>query len=197
MVISSTNEILITTFTDPTNVVGYQAYFKIFKTAAMVVSLALTPIWSAVTKAKVQGNYKWIKKAYKLFLVITIACFFLELCIIPFLQIVFDLWLGKDIITVNYLYSFAFVLSSVIFVLHNVNTAIGNGLSYFRLQTVWMTFAAVVFIPLAYLLLKVTESWIGVVWANIISMVPYEILAPIFTFKKIEKYKLIVNKSDS
>lgn len=32
--------------------VEYQAYYKIFKTGAMVISLALTPIWSAVTRAK-------------------------------------------------------------------------------------------------------------------------------------------------
>lgn len=46
MIVSSTNEILISNLTEPKDVVEYQAYYKVFKTAAIVVSLALTPIWS-------------------------------------------------------------------------------------------------------------------------------------------------------
>lgn len=57
MVVSSANEFLISNFTAPEYVVEYQAYFKIFKTAAMIISLALTPVWSAVTKAQAQKNY--------------------------------------------------------------------------------------------------------------------------------------------
>ena len=67
MVISSTHEMLISYFTSPDNVVYYQAYNKIFHTGAMVISLALTPIWSAVTKAQAKNDYSWIKKIYKFF----------------------------------------------------------------------------------------------------------------------------------
>ncbi len=183
MVVSSCNEFLITSFTDPANVVEYQAYYKIFKTAAMIVSLALTPIWSAVTKAQAQNNYKWILKIYKIFLIGTAACFVAELCIIPFLQFGMNLWLGQGVIEVKNMYAVVFVFSSVIFVLHNVNTAIGNGLSYFKIQMIWMTVAAVVFVPLSYFIVRVTGSWIGVVIANVLSMLPYEVLAPIFTIK--------------
>lgn len=54
MIISSTNEYLITAFAGPQYVVDYQAYYKVFKTGAALISLALTPIWSAVTKAQVE-----------------------------------------------------------------------------------------------------------------------------------------------
>lgn len=191
MVISSTNEFLISNFTDPQNVVEYQAYYKIFKTVAMVVSLALVPMWSAVTKAKVQRNYIWIKKAYKFFLLVSMGCFVLEICIIPFLQFGFNIWLGEGVIAVNISYAITFVFSSTIFVLHNVNTTIGNGLSYFKIQMIWMTIAAVIFIPLSCILVKVTGSWIGVVMSNIISMVPYEIIAPMYTFRIIDNLERI------
>ena len=190
MVVSSTNEILIANFTSPEYVVEYQAYFKIFKTVAMIVSLALTPVWSAVTKAKVQKNYNWIIKAYKIFLLSSAGCFVLELLIIPFLQFGFNIWLGKGVIDVNVFYAIVFVLSSIIFVLHNVNTTIGNGLSYFRLQMIWMTFAALAFVPAAYILVKISGSWIGVVGANVAVMLPYEVLAPLYTkrfIKNLEK----------
>ena len=189
MVVSSVNEFLITSFCGPEYVVEYQAYYKIFKTAAMIVSLALTPIWSAVTRAQAQKNYTWIRKVYKLFLGLAVVCFVGELCIIPILQWVFNIWLGKGVMVANTGYALAFVLSSAIFVLHNINTSIGNGMSYFRIQTIWMTVAAVAFVPLSYVFVKITGSWIGVVIANVVSMLPYEVLAPVFTIRHINNMR--------
>lgn len=187
MVVSSVNELLITNFCGPEYVVDYQAYYKVFKAAAMIVSLALTPIWSAVTRAQAQKNYAWIRKVYLLFLGLAGVCLIGELCIVPVLQWLFNVWLGEGVMAANTGYAIAFVVSSVIFVLHNINTSIGNGMSYFRIQTIWMTVAAVVFVPLAYIFVKITGSWIGVVVANVIAMLPYEVLAPIFTMKRLKR----------
>lgn len=187
MVVSSTNEFLISNFTKPQYVVEYQAYYKVFKTAAMLVSLALTPIWSAVTKAQIEKNYIWIRKVYLLFLGISGLCLLGEICLIPVLQWGMDIWLGEGKIIVSVSYAFVFALSSATFVLHNVNTSIGNGMSYFKLQIIWMTVAAIVFVPLAWLLVHLFDSWIGVVLASVIAMAPYEILAPIYTMRLINK----------
>lgn len=186
MIISSTNEFLISFFTKPEYTVDYQAYYKVFKTGAMVFSLALTPIWSAVTKAQAQKNYKWIKKIYKIFLFASLGCFVMEFMILPILQPFMDIWLGKGVIEVNTMYGVAFVFSSSLFVLHNVNTSIGNGISYFKIQLVWMTFAAIVCVPLTYIMVQITGGWIGVVVANCISLLPYEVLAPVYTFKQLD-----------
>lgn len=185
MIVSSTNEFLISKFTEPRFVVEYQAYYKVFKTAAMVVSLALTPIWSAVTKSLLEKKYKWIKKIYMLFLGASGLCFLGEVFLIPVLQFGMDVWLGKGTIIVSVEYAFVFALSSTVFVIHSVNTSIGNGMSYFSLQMVWMTVAAMLFIPLAWLFVNVFDSWIGVVFASVLAMLPYEILAPICTIRKL------------
>jgi O-antigen/teichoic acid export membrane protein len=183
MVVSSANEFLISILTSPKYVVEYQAYYKIFKTAAMIVSLALTPIWSAVTKAQIENNYGWIKRIYCLFLGASAVCFIGELCLIPVLQWGMNIWLGEGVIEVHKIYAIIFVFSSVVFVLHSVNTAIGNGLSYFKLQMVLMTFAAIVFVPLSIFFVDVFNSWIGVVLGSVVAMLPYEVLAPVFTIK--------------
>lgn len=187
MVISSTNEILITYFTGPHNVVYYQAYNKIFHTGAMVVSLSLTPIWSAVTQAQARNDYLWIKKIYKLFLFATCGCFVIELCLIPILQFIMDIWLGTESVIVNPFYALAFAFLGTIMVLHNVNTSIGNGMSYFKVQVVWMTIASILFIPVAYIMIKLLDSWIGIVWGAIMCLLPYEVLAPYYTLKVINK----------
>lgn len=67
MIISSTNELVISSLTISDYVVEYQIYNKIFKTAGMIVSLTLTPIWSAVTKAQAQKNFVWIKNIQNFF----------------------------------------------------------------------------------------------------------------------------------
>lgn len=191
MIVSSTNEFLISNLTKPENVVEYQAYYKIFKTAAMVVSLSLTPIWSAVTKAKIEKNYKWIKKVYCLFLAVSGLCFLGELCLIPILQWGMDLWLGKGVIIVQIWYAVVFAMSSIVFVLHSVNTSIGNGLSYFRIQMIWMTFAAIAFIPLSVLFVHIFDSWIGIILAGVFAMFPYEVIAPIFTFRYLNQLEIV------
>lgn len=186
MVISSTNELLISNFTSPDYVVEYQAYYKIFKTGGMIFSLALTPIWSAVTKAQARKDYRWIKKIYRLFLVASFICLAVELAIVPFLQPIMDMWLGKNSIEVSVFTGVVFAFSGTVFVLHNVNTAIGNGISYFRVQMIWMTFAAIIDIPFSYIMVQVTGNWTGIVVANVIALLPYEFLAPVYTMKKLE-----------
>lgn len=185
MVVSSTNEFLIAKFTSPKYVVEYQAYYKVFKTGGMIFSLALTPIWSAVTKAQANKDYKWIKKIYKLFLIASVICCVIELAIVPILQPLMDIWLGKEAIIVSSLTGIAFAFSSTIFVVHNVNTSIGNGISYFKIQMIWMTVAAICDIPFSYLMVQVMGTWVGIVIANIIVLIPYEVFAPIYTIKRL------------
>ena len=185
MVISSTNEFLISNFTSPDYVVEYQAYYKIFKTGGMLFSLALTPVWSAVTKAQATKDYRWIKKVYKIFLAASVFCLAIELAIVPFLQPLMNIWLGQNAITVSEFAGVVFAFSGTILVVHNVNTSIGNGISYFKVQMIWMTFAAVIDIPFSYFMVQVTGNWIGIVIANVIALLPYEILAPIYTMRKL------------
>ena len=187
MVISSTNELIISNLTSADYVIEYQVYYKIFSTVGVAFSLSLTPIWSAVTKAQAQKNFHWISKMYRLLFILAVICILLELCIIPILPWIVTAWIGENTIEVNSKYALAFICSSAMLVFHNINTAIGNGLSYFRVQMIWMTFAAIVFIPLAYITVQITGSWIGVVIANTISLIPYELLAPLFTFRMLNR----------
>ena len=189
MVILCTNEFLITKLTNSANVVFYQIYHKIFITASSVFSLALIPIWSAVTKASVEKDYKWIDRLYNLLLVMTLGVFACELVIIPFMQFIVDFWLRDKHILVNSWISFVFALSSTIFFLHNVNTSTANGMSFFKVQKIWMTFAAIIYIPLAWFLVKITGSWVGIIMAGILSLLPFELIE-ILAFRRMIKKHL-------
>ena len=187
MIISSTNEFLISAFCGPADVVEYQVYFKIYNSIASVFSLMLVPIWSAVTKAQVERRFIWIKKAYQLLIGLAGMILIIGIGISFVLQPVVNLWLKEGSIVVKQMYAIIFAFSSYVFVIHIVNTSIGNGMSFFKPQTIFMTFAAVIDIPLAWIFVRIFGGWIGIVIANIVALLPFEIAEPIFFFGYINR----------
>ena len=140
-------------------------------------------IWSAVTKAQAEHRFLWINKAYSVLLSLTLVVLFIEIVVAFILQFIVDFWLKNEAISVSIIYALCFSVSSWLFVVHNVNTSIGNGMSYFKVQMICMTIAAIIDIPFAWLLVKIFNGWIGVVVANVIALVPFEIMQPLYLRK--------------
>lgn len=185
MIISSTHAFLITNFTSPDDVVEYNIYYKVYYGILSIFYLSLSPIWSAVTKAQAQNDYNWIYKMYVFLLILVIPFTIANFLSIPILQKFFDIWLKENTILVNVNYVYAFIFFNFCFAIHNVNTSIFNGLSDFKIQTLWMSIAAVIAIPISYLLTQYLNSWIGVIIGCTISIIPYEIIQTVFGLKKL------------
>lgn len=178
MIVASTHSLLISLFRDPSEVVEYQIYYKVYYTIGSFAAIALVPIWSAVTLAQAQGRYRWVVRTYRKCLllsgVVGLAC----LVTAPFIQVGFDLWLGDRSVQVDNLYILVMSVFAVAFVLQNVNASIGNGLSYFRVQVVLMGLAAVLMVPLSASFCAVLGSWIGVILATVVAIAPFQIVEP-------------------
>ena len=101
MVISNTNELLISHFANSADVVSFQAYNKIFNTISSLFTLALTPIWSAITKAQAQKKYSWIKKLYIRLLLLGVVVMGCELAVVTMLQKIVDIWLGTGYVLIE------------------------------------------------------------------------------------------------
>ncbi|MEW8992885.1 lipopolysaccharide biosynthesis protein [Clostridium sp.] len=190
MIITTTNEFLITWFSDPKMVVEYQIYNKLFTLIGTVFTLALTPIWSAVTKALTEKKYTWLKKLYKRLKLMAILAVLCEFIIIPFLQFGINLWLKDNAIQVNYLYAVIFAVSGSIFIWNGVLSSFANGFGELKIQSIFFTIGAVINIPIAWICVTLFESWIGVVVANIISMSLYCIIQPIWLDKFLDKKEI-------
>ncbi|MBR2997851.1 MAG: hypothetical protein IKF37_02105 [Bacilli bacterium] len=189
MIIASTHAFLITNFRNPDEVVDYNIYYKIYYGILSLFYLSLTPIWSAVTKAQAMKDYSWIYKLYKLLLVITIPFLALNFLTIPFLQKVLDIWLKEDTIQANNWIVLVFIIFNFCFAVHNVNTSIFNGLSDFKVQNIWMTFATIIFVPLCYFITKYLGNWSGVIIGSFLCVIPYEVIQIIVGMKKLRKLK--------
>jgi O-antigen/teichoic acid export membrane protein len=190
MIITTTNEFLITWLTGTEMVVVYQIYNRLFTLIGTLFALALTPIWSAVTKAFSEQNFSWIKKLYKTLKLLALLGVLCQFAMIPFLQFIIDLWLGDNTIQVNYFYATVFAISGSIFIWNGVLSSIANGFGELKTQSVFFTIGAIIKIPIAWIFVMAWDSWIGVIVANIIAMSLYCIIQPIWLNKFLNKKEL-------
>lgn len=190
MIITATNEFLITWLTEPEMVVEYQIYNKLFTLIGTVFTLALTPVWSAVTKAFSEQNFTWIKKLYKMLQLLVIIAVIFEFGMIAFLQYGINLWLGDNAIEVNYSYALIFAISGSGVIWNGVISSFANGFGKLRTQSICFTIGALINVPLAWIFVNLLDSWIGIVVANIIAMSLYYIAEPIYINKFLRKKEL-------
>lgn len=191
LLIINTNEFLITKTSGPSKVVEYQIYYRIFSSIGMGISLALTPIWSAVTEAKAENNYKWISKIIKVLVGLGGLISIGILMIIPLFPYILKIWLGNKTFSINYYYVTLFAILSICLVFNGIYSNVANGLSELKTQVVCFSIGAIVHIVGSVIITELIESWIGVVLATILSILPYIIIQPIVLKKNIKRNCLI------
>lgn len=180
MLLTTTNEIIITWFSGPEKVVEYQIYNRLFTLLGTIYTLALTPIWSMVTKAFSDKNYRWIKKLYNLFLLIALIIIVMQFLLIPFVQPIVNLWLGSNAIEMNLFKSSMFAILASMIIWIGANNSIANGFGELKTQGILFSLGVIIKIPLSWYLVELFESWIGVVVASVISLSIYCIIQPIW-----------------
>jgi O-antigen/teichoic acid export membrane protein len=173
MLITGSNSILITNFIGPGSVVDYQIYYRLFSLAGMLFTLALTPMWSAITKAFEEKDSAWINKYFKLLNQLVLIVFFCEFLIIPLLQIIVNIWLGQNTIDINYFYAIIFALFGGIFVYHSVLSTFACGIGRIRLQAIFYTIGIVVKVIFVYSGTNLYNDWIIIVISDIVILAPY------------------------
>ena len=183
MLVTSVNEFLITQFASPQFVPEYQVYYKIFNFICSICMLALTPVWSSVTKAYAQEKYEWIIRIYSFFKYIVAGVFLLQMAIIPFMQVAVNIWLGENAITVQAGIAVCFALANGMIMWNNVNSVIANGLGYLKPQFMFLTLAAILKIPVSYFFYRVTGEWYMIILASFVVMIPVNVCQPMMLTK--------------
>ena len=180
MILNSTNSYFVTLFVGNAATVDFNIYNKIFTLIGTFVTLATTPIWSAVTKAQVEGNYNWMYNLFKRFIIIALLAICAEFALIGPLQFVFDIWLGVDSISVNYGIAALFALYGSVMIWSGAITCFVNGLGELKLQSVFLTIGAIIDVEFTYILARATNSYAAIVAANICAFIPYLVVQTIW-----------------
>ena len=151
LVVTQTNEFLISTFFTPDYVVEFRAYNSLFLIIGSIFQVGLSPVWSSVTKASVQCDYVWMEKLKRLLYIVSAMATITELLVVPFSGFIFEKWLGKDVVIADLEFAFIFAIYGSLYVYNVVVTTIANGLGKLKLQTVFYTIGAIVKIPVVYI----------------------------------------------
>lgn len=184
MGLMATNEIIITQINGSNYVVEYNIYSKLFLLVGSFFRLALMPLWSAVTKATSEKDYSWLQKWFKRLNILAILASICEFLLVPFLQIIVNVWLGEKAIDINIGYALAFALFGSVDIFQIVVSTHACGTGKLKLQTVCYSAGLALKILYVFIAYNLRWNWIGLIIINSIVFIPYCILQTIFLWKE-------------
>lgn len=171
--IVNTDQFLITKLFSPDDTVDYTFYYRLTSLIGMAVMLAITPIWSMVTKAFEEKKYIWLRQLYKKLTKIGLIVIVLEFAFIPFIQPLMNIWLGKATIEVNLFIALTFAIFNGCFIYQSIVSAFVCGLERMKLQAFFYSVGIVLKFAMILILYKQVGNWVLVVWGNILIFLPY------------------------
>ena len=184
MLIANTNEFFITQYTNPSHVVEYQVYNKLFTLGSTLFMLALTPVWSVVSRAVAEQDFYWLKKLNRILMIFSGITMVAEFLMLPLLQFILDIWLGEESIEVNYLYGICFSIFGSVMIFQCAVSTMANGIGKIKTQVICYAMGMFVKFLIVHIGIKLTGEWIIVVLANAIILLPYCIIQQV----KLNKY---------
>lgn len=185
MLITTTNEWFIGYFYSPEHNTEYQVYIKVFSLFGSLFMVAITPIWSAISKAAAENRYQWIRKMTIILYILVGILTIIQLMIIPILPNITKVWLGEGAIDLNFDYAIWFVLYSIIFTWIAVQSTIASGLGKLKVQTLCYTIAVICKILLIICTHKYIDNWVMVIVITSIALLPFCIIQPIVSHRHI------------
>ena len=135
--------------------------------------LALSPVWSAVSKAIAEGDFKWLKRLSATLLKLSGLAMIAEFLIIPFLPLLLKIWLGAEAIVVNYAYAACFAVFGSAMVFQSAISTIVNGMGRMRTQALCYGVGMIAKILIIHVGIAITGDWIMVTVANSLILIPY------------------------
>ena len=157
VVLFMTSNLLISKFFDPSMVTPYGITYRYFSVFLVAFTVICMPLWNATTDAYERGDIQWIRDAtrkLRLLIIIMIACMLIMVVLSPW---VYSIWIGNSV-TIDIRMSIVMAIYIFIQVYGMRYSCFINGIGKLRLQLIFTTVAAVIFIPLAYLTTQYTHS---------------------------------------
>ncbi|MBQ9204153.1 MAG: MATE family efflux transporter [Prevotella sp.] len=149
IVLFATSNILISKMFSPAMVTPYQIAYRYFSIMLVVFTVICMPYWNATTDAYERGDIAWIRNATKKLRLMTIGFAVCMVIMVVLSDMVYTLWIGDDI-HIDIRMSIAVAAYVFILIYSMRYSYFINGIGTLRLQLIFTTTAAIVFIPLAY-----------------------------------------------
>jgi O-antigen/teichoic acid export membrane protein len=189
LVIFQTSNILIAQFFSPAEVTPYNIVFKYFSIITLIWGIVMAPLWSAFTQAKIHNDIEWIKKTIaKLNIFMFLTIFIILFMALGAIKII-SFWTSGQII-VKPVMIWIFALYTLISIWNTIYSFFLNGVSKIKIQIYTSILAAILNIPIAFLLIKQFGMGSeGVVLSMAISLSFFAVAGPIQSFKLLKAWK--------
>ena len=157
VILFMTSNILISNFFTPAMVTPYQITYRYFSIMLVLFTVICMPFWNATTDAYERGDIAWIRKATRKLRLMTIGILVSMVLMVLLSEFVYAVWIGQDIhidlrmsmVMAAYIFTLIYSMRYSYFI---------NGIGKLRLQLIFTTSAAILFIPLAYVVVQWTDS---------------------------------------
>jgi O-antigen/teichoic acid export membrane protein len=168
LVIYASDNFIISQLFTPADVTIYNIAYKYFSIGSICISIVLSPFWSMTTKAYVENDLNWIKKAIKKLTLVWAILVIITIIQLIFSNKLYDIWTrGKVVVPLSL--SVMLCLYYIIVTLGTVFSNFLNGVGKIRLQVYFASVSMILNIPLAIFFVKVLHyGIIGIPLATII-----------------------------
>ncbi|MBI1258809.1 MAG: oligosaccharide flippase family protein [Chloroflexi bacterium] len=162
------DNLVIAQVISPEAVTNYSIPSQLFKLSTVVISLVSLPLWPAYGEAIARHDLNWVKKTFKLSLLVNFASSaLLSLVLVIGGKPIIHLWVGQ-IITPDPTLMIALAGWTIIYNVSSALSMLFNAASVIRFQVIWATVMALVNLGLSIILTHQFGA-IGVVLGSIIS----------------------------
>lgn len=188
IVLYTTDNLIILNLLSANDVADYSIYYKYYSFPFVFFNLYIASHWSAFIDALAKKDFVWIKTKIKFFnksfVFLVISYVFLFFYIKEF----FNLWLGDNIIKVDYKLSFYMIIYFLISSYVTIYMYVINAFGKLKVQMLAYIIIAIVNIPLSILLVRYFNMKAsGVILASSICLSILLILIPVQYLKIIKE----------
>ena len=188
VILFMTSNILISHLFSPSMVTPYQITYRYFSILLVVFTVICMPFWNATTDAYQRNDIEWIRNATRKLRKMIIGILLCMIIMIAISNTIYALWIDSQmVIDIKMSISMATYIFILIYSMRY--SYFINGIGKLRLQLIFTTAAAVLFIPLAYLITQWTHD---IIW---FMMVMCLINIPGLIVNRIQFHKLINGKA--
>jgi O-antigen/teichoic acid export membrane protein len=154
IILYETSNILIAQFFGPAEVTPYNIAYKYFSLLSIAFTIIVTPFWSAFTEAWTKNDRQWIVNAVKRLKQIWVVFLICGIFMLAVSKWFFVLWVGNSV-KIPFVLSALMLVSFMVFNYGGIFSQFANGIGKINLQVYSSLIATLIYIPIAFFLVKV------------------------------------------
>ncbi|MCQ2256112.1 MAG: oligosaccharide flippase family protein [Bacteroidaceae bacterium] len=171
VVLFMSSNIVISNILNPAEVTPYQIAYRYFTLCLILFNIISTPYWSATTDAYERGDIEWIRNSRRRMKKVLFGMIAIAALMVAASPIVYHIWIGDDV-TIPFLLTILVAVYLLVLIISMSYSNFIFGIGTLKIQLIFTISAAVLFIPLAYLLSNIEQSIYAVVLAMILINLP-------------------------